>query len=77
MVGVACAALGTVTPSDAAQSQASSHATDLSARRYHRHHERAYVAPDEPHYYARPYYYRPYPYGVLYPFVLGYGPWWR
>jgi hypothetical protein len=30
----------------------------------------------EPHYYARPVYYRPYPYGVPAPFVLGFGPFW-
>jgi hypothetical protein len=32
-------------------------------------------APREPHYYARPVYYRPYPYSVPAPFVLGFGPW--
>ena len=30
----------------------------------------------DPRYYARPVYYRPYPYGVPAPFVLGFGPWW-
>ncbi|MET4065311.1 hypothetical protein ABID58_000085 [Bradyrhizobium sp. S3.2.6] len=30
----------------------------------------------DPHYYARPVGYRPYPYGVPAPFVFGYGPWW-
>jgi len=30
----------------------------------------------DPHYYARPVYYRPYPYGVPAPFVFGYGPFW-
>lgn len=30
----------------------------------------------DPRYYARPVYYRPYPYGVPAPFVLGYGPFW-
>lgn len=30
----------------------------------------------EPHYYARPVHYRPYPYGVPAPFLLGFGPWW-
>jgi len=28
----------------------------------------------DPHYYARPVRYRPYPYGVPAPFVFGYGP---
>ena len=30
----------------------------------------------DPPYYARPVYYRPYPYGVPAPFVFGYGPFW-
>ena len=30
----------------------------------------------DPRYYARPVYYRPYPYGVPAPFVIGYGPFW-
>jgi len=30
----------------------------------------------DPRYYARPVYYRPYPYGVPAPFVFGYGPFW-
>ncbi|QQO15035.1 hypothetical protein JJB99_02245 [Bradyrhizobium diazoefficiens] len=30
----------------------------------------------DPRYYARPVYYRPYPYAVPAPFVFGYGPWW-
>ena len=30
----------------------------------------------EPHYYARPVYYRPYPYRVPAPFVFGFVPWW-
>ncbi|MGY8669228.1 hypothetical protein Q3C01_43780 [Bradyrhizobium sp. UFLA05-109] len=43
---------------------------DRSARHVRR------SAPYEPHYYARPVYYRPYPYSVPAPFVLGFGPWW-
>jgi hypothetical protein len=35
-----------------------------------------YIRRPDPHYYARPVYYRPYPYGVPAPFVFGYGPWW-
>lgn len=49
----------------------------FDARR-HAHHDdiaRQYTRHD-PHYYARPVYYRPYPYGVPAPFVLGFGPWW-
>ena len=30
----------------------------------------------DPRYYARPVYYRPYPYRVPAPFVFGYGPFW-
>lgn len=55
-------------------------ATDFSAQRYVRHHDRQYrYRPyDRPTYYARPYYYRPYPYGVPapFPFGLGFGPFW-
>ncbi|MFT4121304.1 hypothetical protein [Bradyrhizobium sp.] len=36
-----------------------------------------HTPPRDPHYYARPVYYRPYAYGVPVPFVFGYGPWWR
>ncbi len=52
-----------------------SKATDLSARRHYRHHYRyGYV----PYYYARPTYYRPYPYHTPAPFTFGFGfgPWW-
>lgn len=34
------------------------------------------AARHDPRYYARPVYYRPYPYAVPAPFVFGYGPWW-
>jgi hypothetical protein len=62
---------------DAAKSKASASATDLGAPRHRRHHDAVRrVAPHEPRYYARPVYYRPYPYGVPAPFVLGFGPWW-
>jgi hypothetical protein len=51
--------------------------SDLGARRHMhdvvRPRRASFVAP---HYYARPIYYRPYPYGVPAPFVLGFGPWW-
>jgi hypothetical protein len=57
-------------------------AIDFSARRYqrryHRHDYRSYGRP-QPHYYARPYYYRPYPYSVPAPFTFGFGfgpGWW-
>jgi len=35
-----------------------------------------YVPRPDPHYYARPIYYRPYPYGAPAPFVVGFGPFW-
>lgn len=61
---------------DAAKSKASASARDIGARRHARHHDAVrQVALPEPHYYARPVYYRPYPYGVPAPFVFGYGPW--
>ncbi|MBR1176464.1 hypothetical protein JQ617_21095 [Bradyrhizobium sp. KB893862 SZCCT0404] len=46
-----------------------------------RRHPRAHVVVRpavrrDPRYYARPVYYRPYPYGVPTPFVFGYGPFW-
>ncbi|MDP1866094.1 MAG: hypothetical protein Q8L13_07100 [Bradyrhizobium sp.] len=57
-------------------------ATDFSARRYHRRYQhhgiRTYDRP-QPRYYARPYYYRPYPYSVPAPFTFGFGfapGWW-
>lgn len=54
-------------------------ATDFSAhRRHHRHGQRHYRPYAPAYYYARPVYYRPYPYSVPAPFVfgIGYGPWW-
>lgn len=49
----------------------------FDARRHLRYHDitRYSLRPD-PHYYARPVYYRPYPYAVPAPFVFGYGPFW-
>ena len=60
----------------ATQPQARVPTVDFDARRHGRHviSPRRYPA-YAPHYYARPVYYRPYPYGVPAPFVLGYGPW--
>jgi hypothetical protein len=65
-----------------AQTSAISGATDLSARQYRRHyhygyrpHYRPYY---QPYYYARPTYYRPYPYyaPAPFPFGFGFGPFW-
>ncbi|MGX4768507.1 hypothetical protein ACWAUC_01735 [Bradyrhizobium guangdongense] len=47
----------------------------FDGRRHARYVARYTPRPD-PHYYARPVYYRPYPYGVPAPFVFGYGPFW-
>lgn len=59
-----------------AKSQTASDATDLSARRVYRRYP-AYPSyaryPSYPAYYARPTYYRPYPYAVPVPFFLGFG----
>lgn len=66
-----------------AKSQAGPDAADFGAyRRDYRfgyRHSRPYYRPHTPvYYYARPVYYRPYPYPVPAPFVFGiaYGPWW-
>ena len=49
----------------------------FDARRHVRHGDMTRYSPrPDPHYYARPVYYRPYPYGVPAPFVFCYGPWW-
>lgn len=60
-----------------AMSKLATAATDIGARRHARHHDGVRrLARYEPHYYARPVYYRPYPYGMPAPFVFGYGPFW-
>ena len=75
-------ASATAAPAEPTTLTAESHrATDFSARRHHRryhlHGYRTYHRP-QPRYYARPYYYRPYPYSVPAPFTFGFafGPWW-
>jgi hypothetical protein len=62
-------------PRITAQTVGTSDATDFSAQRNHR---RLYSRPSIPYYYARPTYYRPYPYSVPAPFTFGfnYGPYW-
>ncbi len=54
-----------------------SKATDLGARRRIRHYRHSrhdvYLPYDRPHYYDRPYDYRPYPYAAPVPFFLGFG----
>jgi hypothetical protein len=66
-----------------AQIAGSSDATDISARRHYRHYHRYGYYPYnryQPYlpYYARPNYYRPYPYyaPAPFPFGLGFGPFW-
>ena len=49
----------------------------FDARRHARAHgELRPAVRHDPRYYARPVYYRPYPYAVPAPFVFGYGPFW-
>ena len=61
----------------ATQHRLSAQATDLSARRIDRSgHGIRRASVEAPHYYARPVYYRPYPYRVPWPFVLSFGPYW-
>lgn len=55
--------------------EASAGSAIFDVRRHARYHVRPAVRHD-PRYYARPVYYRPYPYGVPAPFVFGYGPFW-
>ena len=56
------------------QAAPKSDVTDLGARRIDRRYAyRPYAQPYYPTYYARPVYYRPYPYAVPVPFFLGFG----
>jgi hypothetical protein len=55
-----------------AKPAATSDATDLRARRIFRDRPAYAGYPNSPTYFARPYYYRPYPYGVPAPFFLGF-----
>ncbi|MBR0824686.1 hypothetical protein JQ596_03985 [Bradyrhizobium manausense] len=77
-VGIVGLALTAPTPSIATtQSATKFQATDVGARRHERKSGAWRAAPPyEPRYYARPVYYRPYPYGVPAPFVFGFGPFW-
>jgi hypothetical protein len=78
------AGLTVIDPAAAASSKSGVSATavatsaDPSARRHHRHYRRYADRPyDQPYYYGRPTYYRPYPYVTPVPFFLGFGfgPW--
>jgi hypothetical protein len=55
-----------------AKAAATSGATDLRAPRIFRDRPAYAGYPNSPTYFARPYYYRPYPYGVPVPFFLGF-----
>ena len=68
--GPAAAAGTSTTPR--AKAAATSDATDLRARRIFRDRPAYAGYPNTPTYFARPYYYRPYPYGVPVPFFLGF-----
>ncbi|QIG91039.1 MULTISPECIES: hypothetical protein [unclassified Bradyrhizobium] len=79
-------------PQAGTQQRHAGKATDFSAQRhhhhYHRHHYRhgygpyyrsfSTYQPYGSYYYARPYYYRPYPYAAPAPFTFGFGfgPFW-
>ncbi|MGY8679044.1 hypothetical protein Q2941_14770 [Bradyrhizobium sp. UFLA05-153] len=60
----------------ATQQQVSVRTVDFGVRRHDRYMRSVRHVPYQPHYYARPVFYRPYPYSVPAPFVLGFGPWW-
>ncbi|WLB54076.1 hypothetical protein AB7008_01890 [Bradyrhizobium sp. 521_C7_N1_3] len=77
VAGLAAALPRASTAQSVTKSDASAGTAIFDARRHARHHDVARrSAPHDPRYYARPVYYRPYPYGVPAPFVFGYGPWW-
>jgi hypothetical protein len=64
------AAIAGTKPAPRAKATATPDATDLGARRVVRRYP-AYAA-YPPSYFARPYYYRPYPYALPAPFFLGF-----
>jgi hypothetical protein len=80
VVGLVMATLAFSEPGTAAETRAmyrtkvaaTSGAAELRARRIFRDHP-AYVRSYSPAYFARPYYYAPYPYSVPVPFFLGFG----
>jgi len=74
VLGVIAVGSTAVNAADAVRSFDARNAGDLAARRHERHFGR-YVdrSPAPSSYYARPVYYRPYPYAVPLPFFLGFG----
>jgi hypothetical protein len=71
-LGLAAVGSAGVHAADAARNFDARNTGDLAARRHDRHFSR-YVDRSLPSYYARPVYYRPYPYAVPLPFFLGFG----
>lgn len=73
VAGMPCASAGQRTM----KPEASAGTAVFDARRHVRPYDIARpAARHDPRYYARPVYYRPYPYGVPAPFVFGFGPFW-
>ena len=66
------AAVAGTSTAPGAKAAATSGATDLRARHIFRDRPAYAGYPNSPTYFARPYYYRPYPYGVPVPFFLGF-----
>jgi hypothetical protein len=66
------AAVAGTSTAPGAKAAATSGATDSRARRIFRDRPAYAGYPNSPTYFARPYYYRPYPYGVPVPFFLGF-----
>jgi hypothetical protein len=73
---VACAASASAAQRVTKLPDASAGRAVFDGRRHARYDVVRYALRPDPHYYARPVYYRPYPYGVPAPFVIGYGPFW-
>ena len=79
LAGPASAETSAVAPQATKQTTGTAKAADISARRhyrpYYRYGHRPYY---RAYYYARPYYYRPYPYSSPAPFTFGFGfgPFW-
>ena len=81
LTSASATAAATVKPQGTKQQRLAPSVTDVGAqRRYRRHAVRpySYGRPYQRYYYARPTYYRPYPYAVPAPFVFGFGfgPYW-
>ncbi|MET0679350.1 MAG: hypothetical protein ABW175_26430 [Bradyrhizobium sp.] len=75
VVGPGAIAKANAAPSANSNGAGASTATDFGAHRHHRRHHRhtVYSRKYAPAYYARPVFYRPYPYQTPVPFFLGIG----